>query len=92
MHPVLHQVWGPAIVGLPGLAGCADVQALFSVLTESSVASAPIGALGILGWVAAIVHVCSAPSAGCHGALSCIRFGLLAAGALAVLLVTRFTA
>ena len=81
----LHQVsWGLAIVGLPGLLAGADVQALFSVLTESSIASAPIGALGILGWVAAIVHVCSAPKRWVSVGLL-VAYGLVcwAAGALA---------
>lgn len=59
---LLHQfTWGIAIIGLPGLLAGADVQALFSVLTEKSIASAPISALGIMGCIAAFTHVCSAP-------------------------------
>ena len=82
---LLHQfTWGMAIIGLPGLLAGADVQALFSVLTEKSIASAPISALGIMGCIAAFTHVCSAPkrwvSIGLLGVYGAVCSG---AGALA---------
>lgn len=59
---LLHQLtWGLAIIGLPGLFAGADVQALFSILTETPIALAPISALGIMGCIAAFIHVCCAP-------------------------------
>ena len=82
---LLHQfTWGMAIIGLPALLASTDVQALFSVLTEKFIASAPISALGILGWIAAIVHVCSAPKRWVSVGLL-VAYGLVcwAAGALA---------
>ena len=54
--------WGGAIVGLPGLVAAADVQVLFGVLTEETVAQTHIGLLGALGFVAAAIHVWVAPN------------------------------
>ena len=58
----LHQVsWGMAIIGLPGLLAAADVEALFSLLTQGSTAPMLIDLLAVLGSLAAVVHVAAAP-------------------------------
>ena len=54
--------WGGAIVGLPALVAAADVQLLFAVLTEDSVAQVLISLLGAVGFIAAVIHVWMAPS------------------------------
>ena len=54
--------WGGAIVGLPALVASADVQVLFAVLAEETVAQTYIGLLGAFGLVAAAIHVWIAPN------------------------------
>jgi Brp/Blh family beta-carotene 15,15'-monooxygenase len=57
----IHQIsWGMAIVGLPSLLAVADVQALFSLLTQGSTAPMLTDLLAVLGSMAAVIHVVAA--------------------------------